>query len=211
MHVLILGLIAVPILKPERPIFAEPIYQVAIVEWPDPNYEPPKPVRTPPPTPEPAPETRKPPQEEAVPVPSKPKKEVTKKPDPPKPKQPDPVETPPVKAEAPDAPEDPVSLGIVDQKDFRHDWYLEQLRAILARAWNPPDGGSGLLATAVHFNILRGGVIVEPEIVGPSGWSLYDRAALGAVLSVKLPPLPESYDGEQLGLTVNFKRMGQEP
>jgi TonB family protein len=114
--------------------------------------------------------------------------------------------------DTPDAPPEPVSLGVVDQKDFRHDYYLELIRGLLARAWNPPDGGSGLLLTSLHFNILRDGTIIEPEIVSPSGWSLYDRAALGSVMTVrKLPPLPEAYAGEQLGLTVNFRRMGQEP
>jgi len=209
-HVLLLGLIAIPVLRPERPVFAEPIYQVALVDWPEPNYEPPKPVRTQPAKPTPPKEKPKPPPEETVPVPTKPKPKTEKQPEP-KPKQPEPAEEPPVKMNLPDAPPEPVSLGVVDQKDFRHDWYLEQIRAILARAWHPPDGGKGLLVTSVHFNILPDGTIADPEIVVPSGWSLYDRASLGSVLAVRLPPLPESYSGEQLGLTVNFKRMGQEP
>ena len=73
------------------------------------------------------------------------------------------------------------------------------------------NGGSGKVITTVHFTILRDGTILDPEVVTPSGWSLYDRVALSAVHSTrKLPPLPEAYSGDELGLTVHFQRVGDD-
>lgn len=206
-HVAAFSLISFPLVRPPRPMPAEPIYEVALVRWPEPNYQPPVPAKKPAPTPpKPKPKPKPAPPEKAVVVPAKEKPK-------PKPKEtPQPKETqapPETKQKVPDeAAEQPVSLGTVDQRDFKHDYYLELLRGILARAWNPPQEGEGLMKTSLHFVILRDGTIVDPRITAPSGWSLYDRSAMGAVLSVKrLPPLPEAYAGEQLGLTVNFQRM----
>jgi outer membrane biosynthesis protein TonB len=188
---------------------ADPIYEVALVQWPEPNFQPPTPTRTPPkvePKPvepeKPKPEPR--PQEVVIPekVEATPKP-VEKKP-PPEPK----VEATPKPVETPQVPTEPVSLGQVDQRDFKHDYYLQLLRGILARAWEPPSEGEGLRKTSLHFIIQRDGTIVAPEIIAESGWTLFDRAALRAVLSVKkLPPLPEAYTGNELGLTVDFQTM----
>lgn len=210
-HVLFVSLFSLSLIQPLRPVPAEPIYEVALIQWPEPNYEPPKPVRPPEKKKEPEkpkPEPKKPKPEDAVVVP---KSEPKPKP-PPEPKQaeePVPEKTPvPIQ----DAPEEPVSMGEVDQKDFKHDYYLQQVRRILARAWDPPSGGTGLVEVGLHFIIDRTGAISALEVSSTSGWNLYDRAALSAVLSVKkLPPLPESYAGDQLGLTVNFQRMGDAP
>lgn len=210
-HVLLVSAISFPLIRPQRPIPAEPIYEVALIQWPEPNFVPPKPAKTPTkpkqvekPKPLPKPE-------DAVVVPEKsePKPKPVKDPEPKKIESPVPEKTP---VEIPDVPEEPVSMGDVDQRDFKHDYYLQQLRRILARAWDPPVGGTGIVRTSVHFVIHRDGTVVTPEVTAPSGWRLYDRSALGAVLSVKkLPPLPEAYKGDQLGLTVNFQRMGDTP
>lgn len=209
-HALAFSLISFPLVRPPRPMPVEPIYNVALVQWPEPNYNPPVPARKPIPTPpKPKPKPEPVPPEKAVVVPEK-EKPKPKPTETPKPKEsPPPAET---KATPEETVDQPVSLGTVDQKDFKHDYYLELLRGILARAWNPPNQGEGLMKTSLHFVILRDGTIVNPEITSASGWSLYDRSAMGAVLSVKrLPPLPEAYAGEQLGLTVNFQRMLGEP
>jgi len=209
-HVAGLALLSLPAIRLERPVFAEPIYEVALVRWPDPNYEPPVPAtprkKEPEPVKTPKKETKP---KDTVPVKSsKPKPKAEAKP------EAKTVDQPKVESQAktPVADERPVSLGQVDQQDFRHDYYLELLRSILARFWDPPPGGDGVLTASVHFLIQRDGTITTPEIVGSSGWSLYDRSALGAVLTArKLPPLPEAYEGDHLGLTVNFQRVGGEP
>jgi protein TonB len=212
-HFVVFLLIYVPLIQPPRPIYADPIYNVALVEWPEPNYQPPKPARTPrekrePERPKPTPKV-----EDAVAIPEKPKpKPQPKEPEPRTKPEETPVREAPVEVDLPNVPEEPVSLGDVDQHDFKHDYYLEIVRARLAQAWEPPRGGTGVVVVTVHFRIQRDGVIVDPEIVNPSGWSLYDRAGLGALHRVRtLPPLPEAYSGDHLGLTVNFRKMGDQP
>lgn len=203
-----LSLLSFPLVQPQRPVMADPIYEVALIDSPDPNFLPPKPVRTPEPRkepvkpkPKPKPEPKK---QEAV--------AVTKSP--PKPKQeekpePEQIETP-EEIDIPNAPVETPSTGIrVDQRNFKHDYYLELLRGILYRAWDRPAGGQGIMQVSVHFIILRDGTVREAEITAPSGWSLLDRSGLGAVMGAgKLPPLPEAYSGDKLGLTVDFRIRG---
>ena len=211
-HVLFLSLISVPLIRPLRPVPAEPIYEVALIQWPEPNYEPPKPVRPPEKKKEPVkpkPEPKKPKPEDTVVVPKKNEPKPKPVPEPEEAETQVPEKTP---VPIPDAPEEPVSMGEVDQKDFKHDYYLQQVRRLLARAWDPPSGGSGVVRVSVHFIIDRTGTISALEVTATSAWNLYDRSAMGAVLNVKkLPPLPEAYSGDQLGLTVNFQRMGDAP
>ncbi len=228
LHAALLALLSVTVARPPQPIYAEQIYQVALVDAPVPNYQPPVPTHTPKP-PEVKPEVKEPPKPPPAPVkdevkipetPKQPKRKEPpeKKPEPPKPVEkkpeaaPTPETPPPAKADVPDTPELPVSVGPVDQKDFKQDWYLELVRGIIAREWYQPSGGNGMIRATVHFIIHRDGTLAQPYLMEPSGWSLYDRAALGAVLSVekqqKLPPLPESYQGETLGLSVVFQMRG---
>ncbi len=221
---------SIPLSRKPDPVYADPIYTVALVEDPVPNFEPPKPTRRPEPPkpePEPAPEPPKPepkppePDPVVIPKPDPPKPEP--KPDPPKPKpkpkpdppkpEPEPKVEPkpePVPEKAPDIPEappEPVSVGMVDQEDFRDDNYLRRVKAIIARKWfqRQPGGSDRDALASVHLVILRDGTIRGPRIKDASGWSLFDRAALGTLLDIpRLPPLPQSYRGDELGLTVEF-------
>jgi TonB family protein len=203
-HILILSSLSLPWSRREKPILADPIYEVALIKWPEPNFEPPKPAAKPTPKPpEPKPPEPKPkPKPKLETVPLKETKAAPK--EKPKPEV-KPVETTPVK-EVPTDAENPVSVG-VDQPDFKQDSYLNTLRRILARAWEPPGGGDGITQASVHLVIKKDGTVVDPEVRSSSGWSLYDRSTLRAVLTVKkFPPLPESYSGNELGLTVNFRQ-----
>jgi outer membrane biosynthesis protein TonB len=210
-HVAFLSALSRPAAEPQHPIIADPIYQVALIRSPEPNYEPPvpttpAPVRNVEPKKAPVPKPNK----DAVAIPEPKPKKSPKNPEPPQKlaAQVKPVKTP----EAPRATDAPVSLGDVDQKEFTQDWYLETIRVMLARAWDPPAGGNGLLLTRVHLVIRRDGSIVKPEVMSGTGWGLYDRSAVGAVLTVKkFPPLPQDYPGDELGLTVNFQRLGDAP
>jgi outer membrane biosynthesis protein TonB len=207
-HAALLTALSRPAAEPPRPVFAEPIYQVALLPSPEPNYEPPVPTAPAPPKkvePKKAPIPK--PHKDAVAIPdSKPKKTPKK----PEPVQKPAAETAPVKSQdAPRATNAPVSLGDVDQKEFTQDWYLETIRVMLARAWDPPTGGTGLLLARIHLVIRRDGSIERPEVIAGTGWGLYDRSTISAVLTVhKFPPLPQDYPGDELGLTVNFQRLG---
>ncbi len=227
-HVLAVLVLSIPLSQRPRPIFAEPVYDVALVDWPEPNYKPPvptrkverpkpKPVEEPPkPEPEPEPEVIKVPEKETPkpkkeepPEVKKPKVEPAEKEPEEKPAEP---ETPQPKVDIPDVPPEPVSLGMVDQRDFKHDWYLQQVKSLLAAKWSRPRSGAGLMQATVHFIIQKDGTVVQPYIVEPSGSSLYDRAALRAVVEArKFAPLPVEYSGNELGISVKFQTMGDAP
>jgi len=237
-HALILlGFFVVPVVRPQKPIFAEPIYEVAMFKADVPNYQPPKPVHV---DPEPARPTVDKPQDApqpkvTVPVPPepiqpkpgnkpKPQPQVEEKPKPPvtkpkeEPKEKDrkpparvedvqktepPAEKVPEMKSAP--PDEMVSFGMVDQKDFKQNTYLMSIRVLLAREWAKAKPGTQGLKTSVHFVILRDGSIELPEITASSGSSLHDREALAALKRVgKFPPLPEGYSGDKLSPTAVF-------
>jgi protein TonB len=223
-HLAVVFLISIPLVHRVRPIFAEPIFQVALVEWPEPNYVPPAPARVlprPQDKPQEKPPAEKKPEPDAVKI-----KDTRKEPEKPR-EEPKPVvaetkkaETRPVVPDASpvehatptDAPEGPVSLGAVDQTDFKHDYYLQIVMSRLAQAWVRPPGGQGVTRATIHFIIRRDGSIVQPFLQEPSGWALYDRSVDRAVHEVRqLPPLPEAYAGDQLGVTAVFQRIGDEP
>ena len=210
-HILVLSVVSLPGVQRETPVYAEPLYEVALIEWPEPNFQPPTPS---PKKPEVVPEKPKPkPKPKAVPkeavaIPEK----IVKKPAKKKKPEPEPATTVTKETKSTETAEEPVSLGEVDQRDFKADWYRQLVRRSLVWAWDAPSGGTGLLQTTLHFIIHRDGTITELEIRGFSGSGVHDRAAMSAVKSVgNLPPLPDDYDGEQIGWTVNFKRMGNDP
>lgn len=213
-----LGLTLAPV---QQPVLADPLYEVALVPWKDPNYEPPKPASAPrerlpkatPPPPEPKKETvPNPVQETPKPAPvkrtePKPAPESTRKPPQPRPETEKP-ETPPaspVEAST-SAPPDRVSLGRVDQRDFQDDYYMALVRRLLAGAWRESGLRDGVNKVTVGFVIHRDGAISELRVLAPSGSSVYDRSALAAVDAVKrFPPLSQSYHGEFISLSVNFE------
>jgi len=219
LHVTLAGLslASFPALRRHEPkVFAPKIYEVAIVPAPVPNYEPPFPQPEKKKQPAPvkpvvAPETKTKPKTE------EPKEKPVKMHQAPPPEKTKPTPTTTGTSEKPQsatttsAPDEhPVSMGMVDQSNFHQDYYLETIRSILVRLWDPPTGGTeGLHQASIHFIVQRDGTITNPQITLGSGWALYDRSALGAVVAAmhKLPPLPEGYDGSELGLTVNFQRV----
>jgi TonB family protein len=221
-HVVAVIVLSLPVVRPERPVFADPLYQVALVEWPEPNAVPPvHAVR--PPSPTTSPEPRTPPRATVVETRKKPtpRKDPARKPAPATPAETaaPPAATPQVQTGppapgpvSPQAASGPVSLGMVDQRDFQHNYYLELVRSLISREWTPPSGSATPLRAGLHFVIRRDGTIETPEVTTSSGWSAYDRAALRAVFAVKrLPPLPEAYGGGHLGLTVFFQHTGSTP
>ena len=206
-HVLVLSVVSMPVVQRETPVHADPLYEVALVEWPEPNLKPPTPTPKKPKVvtekPKPKPKTLP---KNAVTIPEKAVKKPAKKKEP----APEPEATVTKELKPTDAAEEPVSLGVVDKRDLKHNWYLSRVTAILNKDWRPPPGGSGLLHTTLHFIIRKDGTIADPKITSPSGWGLYDRLAMSVVQSATLPKLPDGYSGE-MSLTVNFKRNVNEP
>ncbi|HET7693278.1 MAG TPA: energy transducer TonB [Gemmatimonadota bacterium] len=90
----------------------------------------------------------------------------------------------------------------LEGRPFRFPWYLEQLVNKIERNWRPT---SNTLRTTVYFRIARNGRISDIEISEDSGNFLFDQAAQRAVeASAPMPPLPEEYDGDYLGVYFVF-------
>ena len=200
------GQVLQPPLKPQR------VLRVQIARMPtvEPAISPvvtepePAPVR---PTPEPPPVTLPPkevPRQEQRPEPK------------PEPTPPRPVAPPPQPQEQPlreiepePGPTLPASGPAVSgtDVDFPFAWYLNRVEGIIARNWNPRQLGfrEGTSRTCViHFMIDRTGQTSQVTLVNSSGVSLFDREALRAVKSGRVPPLPPKFPHRALGVTFVF-------
>jgi TonB family protein len=51
----------------------------------------------------------------------------------------------------------------------------------------------------------RTGVVSQVRLVRNSGMGVYDREAVRAVQTSRLPPLPPQFRGNDLGITFDFK------
>ncbi|HEY7471440.1 MAG TPA: energy transducer TonB [Gemmatimonadota bacterium] len=168
-----------------------PVYQVSLVSGATIAPQ----ARRPEPTPEESVEEEAPPEPEAkekIPDPeSEPRRESGR----PGPETPDP---------GPDTgretgPNLPLTL---EGRPFRFPWYLEQLVNKIERNWRPT---SNTLRTTVYFRIARNGRVTDIKIAEDSGNFLFDQAAQRAVeASAPMPPLPDEYDGDYLGVYFVF-------
>ncbi len=119
-------------------------------------------------------------------------------------------ETPPVPA-LPYAAVGPAGLKgsvAVDARDFEFTYYLVLVRNKIASSWTPPGGLAGAQGAraVVNFRIARDGSIRDPRLESGSGFDLFDRSALRAVLvSDPLPPLPLGFGGGDLGVHFGFE------
>ncbi|RQW00344.1 MAG: TonB family protein [Calditrichaeota bacterium] len=172
------------------------VYRVELVRMPAPKKE----VTMKESTPKPAPPTPKPVEkkpEVKTKTRAKPKTVTTK----PAPK----TETP-----EPQAPETSESSQLkVDTRDFPYSYYLNLLRYRVQENWNPPfqeTRKNQKISAIVRFKILRNGKITAVEVENSSERFLFDQAALRAVYAAgPLPPLPDEFSGEDLGVHIEFE------
>lgn len=168
-----------------------PVYQVNLVAAAE---IAPQPTR---PEPEPVEEVEEEkPEPEAVEKVPDPEREPEKQP-PPEPREEAPREGP--KREVEEGPDLPVTL---EGEAFQFPWYLEALVRKIERNWRP---GTGEHHTTVYFRIERTGRIAELKVEEPSGSFLFDQAAQRAIqASDPMPPLPDEYSGDYLGVYFDF-------
>ena len=89
--------------------------------------------------------------------------------------------------------------------DFPFSYYVQQLVSLIGANWFRPDAPDGSLCT-VSFQIQRSGQVSDVKVESGSGASYYDRAAVRAVYAANpLPPLPNDYRNEQLGVHLRFR------
>ncbi len=98
----------------------------------------------------------------------------------------------------------------VDASNFEFAYYLQQVRALIARNWSPPSGVPATTRAEVYFRVARDGSLSAPRIETSSGNAYFDQSAARAVIVTgHLPPLPLGYDGGDLGIHFGFEYTGQ--
>jgi outer membrane biosynthesis protein TonB len=113
--------------------------------------------------------------------------------------------------EAPSRSETPTGLApgvssslTVDVEDFPFLYYLAAVRNKVSGNWSPP--GASDARTVVFFRVYRDGHLAESYLETPSGNVVFDQAALRAVVvSEPFPPLPEDFQGADLGVHFAFQ------
>lgn len=101
-----------------------------------------------------------------------------------------------------------VAGGARFDQDFEYSYYQRQMIARIQANWQqiPVRGEASVV---IRFTILDAGEVTGAEIESSSGQSLLDRAALRAVqLAGPLPPLPESYPRDRVGVHLLFRYGG---
>jgi protein TonB len=90
----------------------------------------------------------------------------------------------------------------LEGRPFAFDWYLEQLIRKVRSNWRPT---TSILRTTIHFRIEKSGIIQEVVVERSSGNFLFDQAAVRAIEAANpMPPLPREYDGDWLGVYLDF-------
>lgn len=94
----------------------------------------------------------------------------------------------------------------VDGPISAYTYYLMTVRDKVASKWDPPSGVTGReVSTIISFRIDRSGRVTTSYVEEPSGAGAFDAASLRAVIeSSPLPPLPQEYVGEWLGIHLRF-------
>ena len=139
----------------------------------------------------------------------------------PKPEQPTPKVPPPDQPSTPATstkrtvlPYAPVTSGVsgqvaVDDANFEFAYYLQMVRAQIARNWTPPAGATSGARAEVYFRVSRSGSVSGLRIDVGSGDAVFDQSALRAVvITEQLPPLPLGYSGADLGIHFGFEYTG---
>ncbi|MGD8414410.1 MAG: TonB C-terminal domain-containing protein [Candidatus Latescibacterota bacterium] len=191
------------------------VYAVEIVtptEVPRKKTESPPPEKKAEPMPEPElePEPEPEPEEEMPPPPEKPK--PVKKKEPKKPRREVPTtqleKTLPKEETEPDqttaAPETGEMAFDTDDFPFAH--YIGRMRRKIAAHWKVPEGSQGEdRFCVIYFRVHRNGSVSHTAVEQSSGLFIFDQAAQRAVVtSAPMPPLPQAYDDEYLGVHFSF-------
>jgi colicin import membrane protein len=101
----------------------------------------------------------------------------------------------------------------VDNPDFQFTYYLVIIQNKIASNWSPPPHTAGKPGrrqkTVIGFRILRNGNVQDVQVENSSGVSFTDQSAVRAISrSIPLPPLPQRFLDESLGVHFYFELEG---
>ena len=91
----------------------------------------------------------------------------------------------------------------LDVADFCCPEYIEQMVTLVQRNWQASQGVRG--ATLMKFTITRGGSIQGVMVERPSGFLALDLAAERALLTTRLPELPQQFPNPSLTVHITFE------
>lgn len=98
---------------------------------------------------------------------------------------------------------------LVVDGDFTFGFYLQRIRSLIAANWAPPAGNTTGTRVELYFRVARDGTLSAPSVETASGNAYFDQTAQRAVIiTAKLPPLPQGYDGSDLGVHLGFEYSG---
>jgi TonB family protein len=90
---------------------------------------------------------------------------------------------------------------------FPYTWYLQQVQVRITTNWNRVSSTQGRVQ--IYFRIAKDGSLDRVRVEVPSGNTAMDESARMAVLrSAPLQRLPESYEGQYLGVRFWFTYLG---
>lgn len=90
---------------------------------------------------------------------------------------------------------------------FQYNYYLDLISNKIDENWrNPYEGQSGKISAIVYFIIKKDGTLDKIKLDKSSNNYYFDQAALGAVYATrKLPPLPQEFNRDWLGVFFEFE------
>lgn len=89
-------------------------------------------------------------------------------------------------------------------QDFEYAYYVQQMLTRIHQRWQRT-AVRGTAVVVVSFTIARDGRVLDAAVETSSGISILDRSSLRAVmLADPLPPLPNSYPRDQVGVHLRF-------
>ncbi len=93
----------------------------------------------------------------------------------------------------------------IDNASFTYPYWFDQAFSKIERNWTNPVYANTKLQCTIYFQVIRSGRIIKIEVKESSGIPAYDQACERAVeLSQPLPPLPDSFTEEIIGISLVF-------
>ena len=103
------------------------------------------------------------------------------------------------------------TVEITTLPDIKYDHYMKGIQGIIKTAWFPPKGNETKRVT-VRYDVLNSGTIRNAKVYGSSNIPAADEAALNAIKSVTLPPLPPgSPDFVTIEFTFDYNVFAKKP
>jgi len=94
----------------------------------------------------------------------------------------------------------------IDAAEFESSYYINLILGKIRSRWVNPVKMINSIETTIFFQVDANGKIRDAEIEASSGIEAFDQSALRAILtSDPLPPLPQEFSGDHIGIHLKFE------